>query len=752
MRPLSFVSCLVAVGSWLAVFPALAEEPNGAPRAAEEAGVAPPASEEPPAPQPIEVTVAGTRPSRTPGSALVVTRRQLERWEYDDPQAVLRQVPGITVRQEDGVGLRPNIGIRGVNPDRSKKVTLMEDGILFGPAPYSAPAAYYFPLVTRMTAVRVVKGPSAVAFGPHTVGGAVDFSSRPIPDETAGALDFAFGEYGYRKIHAHAGSNGERLGFLLEGVQVHDTGFKRLPSGADTGSTRNEVMSKLSFVFDPSARDRQELGVKVSYSDEVSNETYLGLTDQDFRSDPDRRYPSSALDQMRNHRISVVASHVFQTPIRGLKMKTDVYRHDYDRIWRKLNRLEGAEIAGVLGDPEDPLNASYLAVLRGESDTVARGETLLVGPNDRRFVSEGVQEIVTFGVDHEPVRQRFELGVRLHHDEAERHHSESPFSMVGGELVPQDAPVRVTAANRASSDALALHAMDAATLGALTVTAGARAEIIRMTLENRVTGAANSALVRAFMPGIGAYYGITEALGVLAGVHRGFSPPPPPEDLAVAQKGPQPEYSVNYEAGGRLHDGLLRAEVIGFYNDYSNLTDICSLASGCLESDLDRAYSAGRAHVYGLEVFGTHDVPLTGAFKLPVMLAYTFTRARFESSFRSQDPIYGVVQKDDEMPYVPRHQLSAAVGVEHARAGGSLSVSYLSAMREEAGSEPLSQTLSTDTGLVVDVVGSVKLTRSLSLYGTLRNVFDERYIVSHRPYGARPNPPRWLQAGAKLAF
>src|SRR5690606_24805618 len=87
------------------------------------------------------------------GSVRLIEEEQLEATNYDDPHSVLTQVPGVYLRTEDGYGLRPNIGVRGVSPERSAKVTLMEDGVLFGPAPYAAPAAYYFPLVTRMTGV-----------------------------------------------------------------------------------------------------------------------------------------------------------------------------------------------------------------------------------------------------------------------------------------------------------------------------------------------------------------------------------------------------------------------------------------------------------------------------------------------------------------------------------------------------------------------------------------------------------------------
>src|SRR5688572_16756011 len=198
-------------------------------QAATEAPPAPEAAPETAAP-PTEITIVGTSVAKTAGSAHVVKKRDLERSEYDDPGAILQQVPGVYVRQEDGVGLRPNLGIRGANPDRSKKLTLMEDGILFGPAPYSAPAAYYFPLMTRMTQVRVVKGPAAILYGPHTVGGAVDLISRPVPSGTRGSVDLAGGEFGYRKLHAWFGSSDDRVGFLVEGVRLQNTGFTNLPN------------------------------------------------------------------------------------------------------------------------------------------------------------------------------------------------------------------------------------------------------------------------------------------------------------------------------------------------------------------------------------------------------------------------------------------------------------------------------------------------------------------------------------------
>jgi len=725
------------------------EAPAAAPEApAPAAAPKAPAPEAPapakPAPEVItEVSVVGTRIERTAGSAHVIRNKDLERMEYDDPAKVLQQIPGVYARGEDGFGLRNNIGLRGTSSDRSKKVALMEDGVPFGPAPYSAPAAYYFPLMTRMTQVRVIKGPAAIVYGPQTIGGAIDLITRPIPGKLSGAVDVAGGNYGYAKIDGYYGGSDDHNGVLLTGTHLQSDGFKQLNDGANTGFYRNEFMLKMQHVFEPHSEHRQELKLKLSYSEEVSNETYLGLSDADFRENPLLRYPVSALDQMRNHRTSGVLTHVMH-PVRGMTVTTNAYRHDFHRTWRKVNRFRGANLFEVLSDAESSQNAVYRAILAGEADTANPNEVLMIGPNQREFVSQGIDSRATLAGNTGPLSHRVEYGMRFHNDSIERRHSEDGFIVTAGQLTPEGTATTVTAFNQASTMAFSVHAIDAITYKKLTVTPGIRFELMRSKFIEKLNEKTTTyGTAHAVLPGLGVYQELFPYFGVLGGVYRGFSPPAP------GSEGVKPELSVNYEAGMRYMSPSIRAELIGYYNDYSNMTDICTLSSGCVDAGLDKQFDAGKARIYGIEAY-VQSEPAIGPVKFPLTAAYTLTRTEFQNSFSSEDPVFGNVTKGDEIPYVPRHQFNAMLAAEYGPASAYGTATYISGMREQAGSAPLDQVLSTDKQFFVDIGAKYRVLRWLDIYGNVRNLFNELDLVSRRPFGARPNAPRMIQIGLKL--
>ena len=744
-----FLSCTLA--ALCAASPALAE-PSAAPPAPAPPPEPVPAPEAPapeaspkPTPEVInEVSVVGTRLERTAGSAHIIRNKDLERAEYDDPAKVLQAVPGVYARGEDGFGLRNNIGLRGTSSDRSKKVALMEDGVPFGPAPYSAPAAYYFPLMTRMTQVRVIKGPAAIVYGPQTIGGAIDLITRPIPSSLSGAVDVAGGSYGYAKIDGYYGGGDEHNGVLLTGTHLQSSGFKELNDGANTGFYRNEFMLKAQHVFDPHSEHRQELKLKLTYSEEVSNETYLGLSDADFRDNPVLRYPVSALDQMKNHRTSGVLTHVMH-PVRGMTVTTNAYRHDFHRTWRKVNRFRGANLFDVLSDADSSQNAVYRAILAGEADTSNPNEVLMIGPNQREFVAQGIDSRATLARDTGPLSHRIEYGMRFHNDGIERRHSEDGFIVTGGQLTPEGTPTTVTAFNDASTLAFSVHAIDAVTYKKLTVTPGIRIELMRSTFIDKLGSTPTTTYGNAhvFLPGLGVYQELFPYFGVLGGVYRGFSPPAP------GSEGVSPELSVNYEAGMRYSAPSVRAELIGYYNDYSNMTDICTLSSGCVDAGLDKQFDAGKARIYGLEAY-VQSEPALGPVKFPLSAAYTLTLTEFQNSFDSEDPVFGSVKKGDEIPYVPRHQLNGMLAAEYGPASVYGNATYISGMREQAGSAPLNQVLATDKQFVVDIGAKYRVLRWLEVYGNVRNLFNELDLVSRRPFGARPNAPRMFQIGLKL--
>jgi len=694
----------------------------------------------------FESVVVGTSEARTSGSIHVLKPSQLERFERDDPAAILQTVPGVYARGEDGFGLRPNVGLRGVNPDRSKKVTLLEDGVLFGPAPYSAPAAYYFPLATRMQSIRVLKGPSAIQQGPQTVGGSVEFITRDIPAAESIWLDVAGGGYLYGKAHGAFGASTERAGFLLEGVHLRSDGFKELDTvGGNTGFTRNEWMAKGRYLLVPEGPVRQTLQLKLGYSDEDSNETYLGLSDADFEARPLRRYVASALDHMKWHRTQAVLSHVLEAGT--LAVTTSVYRHDLARVWRKVNRFRGASIASVLADPTSARNAIYYGVLTGELDSSSSQDALLIGPNDRTFVSQGIQSVARWSATTGPLSHSVEVGARYHFDSIDRLHTEDAFLMQGGRLVQTNEPTYTTANNKDSTHAVALHVTDAIAWGPLVLTPGIRLELIRSHSMDRLTDTESRGALEVLMPGMGVYGALTRELGLFAGAYRGFSPPAPGQPDAVL-----PEKSINYEAGARWTRRGERLEVVGFFNDYSNLTDICTFSSGCLNENLDRQTDAGKAYIYGVEVFGEKTFRPGGGVTFPVSLSYTFTRTRLREDFHSADPQFGNVRAGDELPYVPRHQLYATAGVETAFGGLALSAFYVDTMREQAGQGEAPPGELTGALLTFDVNANWNFSRWGQLYLSARNILDEQVIVSRRPYGARPNAPRTFILGFKLSM
>ena len=124
------------------------------------------------------------------GSSALIDSDQIRDELATDINQLLKTVPGTYIREEDGYGLLPNIGIRGATSERSAKITLMEDGVLIAPAPYAAPEAYYFPTLARMQAVEVLKGASQLRYGPQTTGGVVNLVSTSQPDVPVGACNW----------------------------------------------------------------------------------------------------------------------------------------------------------------------------------------------------------------------------------------------------------------------------------------------------------------------------------------------------------------------------------------------------------------------------------------------------------------------------------------------------------------------------------------------------------------------------------
>ncbi len=698
------------------------------------------------------------------GSAQSLDREELDRFSYGDSHRVLRQIPGVNIQEEDGFGLFPNIGMRGTRVERNTRITVMEDGVLIAPAPYSAPAAYYFPPVGRMHNVEVRKGSSSIKHGPYTTGGALNLISTPIPQESfAGKADVLFGTDGGRRNHVWMGGSQGQWGWLVEGWTAGSDGFKELETGRrggsnmpdrDTGFDQRNFLGKLRWNSDPMARMFQEVEVKVGYNDTDANETYLGLTLDDFRKDPFRRYAASQEDQIDTEHRSFQIRH-YIAPTERLDVTTTAYYHEFRRNWYKLQTVDGQDPDSILRNPDD--NPQRMDWIRGNFDGTANGLTGRVRANNREYYTYGIQTQLGYLFDTGAVRHDLEVGVRYHEDEEDRLQWEDEYEMRnggmfitdGGRGTPGEQANRVTDAR-----AVAAYVQDTMQFGNWTVVPGLRYETISIEEERfqqnppdrRVTTARSKATYNVLIPGIGATYRFNPNWSVLAGVHRGFAP-------AGAGDDAREERSVNYEAGFRYQAGAFRSEMIGFLNDYSNLVAVCTEASGggC---EVGETFSGGKARVYGVESVALYDLGLARDWGVgvPLSLTYTWTDSEFREAGEFGYAPWGTVERGDELPQIPEHQITAGAGLIAGPWAANVTANYIASARATAGSGSIPREEKLESRLLVDVAGEYAFTQNVRAFASVENVLDEKYVAGLRPAGARPGLPRTWWAGMKMTF
>ena len=680
-----------------------------------------------------EVTIIGDRKAarEIAGSGALIDSLQIRDELATDINQLLKTVPGTYIREEDGYGLRPNIGIRGATAERSAKITLMEDGVLIAPAPYAAPEAYYFPTLARMQAVEVLKGASQLRYGPQTTGGVVNLVSTPQPENAGGRLQLVYGQDHQTDMLASYGGRLGAFGFNLETAQRYNEGFKSVDrSDQDTGYQVEDYVAKVSW-----QGEQHALKLKAQYSDETSDETYLGLTDRDFAEDPDRRYGMSAPDQMSNLHKALSLTWDWQLGAE-VALATTVYRNEFHRDWFKLSGGGGLVEAANKGDSDAQ------AVLDGERDAFG----LSYKHNNRRYLSEGVQS----NLDWEWGEHAFALGARYHEDEVDRFQPTERYDQINGELMLRGVIEPNASNNRLqTAEALSFWVTDAWQISdALRLDLALRHERVK-TSETRFDDVSRDQIASTrqndlsiWLPGVAAFYQINDDWSLLAGIHRGFSPLG-----GSAREWEKPETSINYELGAR-YDGPVFVEVIGFYSDFSNKGESCSNAYPCSNGATSGTFITGEAVVAGVEVQVGH-VFETGQITWPLSLAYTHSKAEARG-----DEVVSDVLSGDTLASVPENTLSLRLGAQVGSRWDSYAVvKYVDDMCVEIGcNRETSQFAQTESFFVVDVGTRYAVTDGISAFVKIENAFDKRAIVSRQPDGARPNKPLTAMLGVEWVF
>ncbi|MBD0326203.1 MAG: TonB-dependent siderophore receptor, partial [Pyrinomonadaceae bacterium] len=669
---------------------------------------------------------------RIPGSVEILGAEQLERSRVFSTSEALRKAAGVNVRDEEGFGLRPNIGVRGLSPTRSTKVLLLEDGIPFTYAPYGDNASYYHPPVDRFETIEVLKGSGQIVYGPQTVGGVINYVTRNPPQKPAGSLTLTGGNRDYFNGHANYGGTWGSTGLLFDYTRKQGEGAR--------DNTRSGL-NDFNFKSISTLGARQALTLKFNYYGEDSNVTYSGLRENEYRANP--RGNPFRNDFFYGDHFGASATHAFIFN-NNVVLTTNIYGSYFKRHWWRQSSNSGQRPNRLNADP-DCRSMADLNTTCGNEGRLRK--YYFVGAEPRLHVTHKL-----FGI-----RNEADFGFRAHYETQQRRQENGDLPTSRSGLLVEN--------NERRNQAYSGFAQNRFIFGHWTITPGFRIEHIEYQRTNRLAngglGASGRTDLTHIIPGLGISYSPTPKLVVFAGAPRGFAPPRT-EDIINNTTGGvielDPELSWNYEIGVRsTPTNGVNLEATFFRLDYQNQIVPASLAGGVGAT----LTNGGETLHQGLELTGRinsgaiartpHNFYLRTAYTFLPTAKFTGTRLSSVSGFTN------VSITGNRLPYAPEHMLNATIGYAHPTGFDALLEAVYVARQFSDDLNTITPSPDGQRGLIPSYtiwnatanynVESMHTT----FFVTVKNVFDHLYIAD-RSRGIIPGPPRLVQAGFKFNF
>ena len=598
-----------------------------------------------------------------------------------------------------------NIGMRGIS-SADYKTLILEDGVPVAPGLFVGNGRYYNPRVQRMDSIEVMKGSSALRYGPLNIGGVINYQTKQPKD---GALvDVSVGSWDTYKTTVELGGSSpnkdSKVGAILSWAK--SDGFM------DKGYEMKDAVIKAGTAIG----DNQWLGVKFTHYENDANISYRGQFLGEYQNEkesnpaPDDWFLTERNSFDVNHRWNINDDMELQTLFYWSEMNRDYWRYDVDGA---ASKAAGQWIY------KDTLNGNNRAFERIGAET--------------RLVTKHT----LFNISSEA-----EVGLRLMNEKMD------DVTIKATRATPRTGTVNKDVKDSAKS--VALYAQNRLDItDQLSVTPGVRIEHYEQQREDKKKNESVKTSNTEVMPGLGVTFQLDPAVQLYGSVYKAFSPALNGDSLSGLQDQKlDAETAVSWEFGLRGQQDALSYEMTAFRMDFDNQIIPANSNSDFQSTNGGKTYNQGLEGAVNLELDNGFDVFANLTWVIDAQ--FKGDRYNKNGTLKSRD--------GDRVPYTPEWIANLGLGYTYAGLRTQLSANYTgSQFTDELNTKPIVENTSGFfTGKIngyttVDLTTRYTLNDQVEFYGAVKNLADKRYIASLRQ-GIYVGPERSLEAGVRYRF